>query len=149
MIVEENVYLEHFGTKGMRWGVRKHRDEAERAARFSDKTKRNLKIGAGVATAAALTVGTVYATRYVGANGGRLMSQISGSASRVLQGQQAVSAIMRSPEHQRNVAQLNAARQQTNQRIAADLRAQGQLDRSRGIDLPLDSYRWEQGVDWQ
>lgn len=31
MIVEEEVYLEHFGVKGMRWGVRKdHRTEGEK-----------------------------------------------------------------------------------------------------------------------
>jgi hypothetical protein len=33
MILEENEYVEHFGTKGMHWGVRKERRAAKKAAK--------------------------------------------------------------------------------------------------------------------
>lgn len=50
MIVEEEVYLEHFGVKGMKWGVRKERN--------SNSSSAGQKIKRGAAyTATALAIG--------------------------------------------------------------------------------------------
>ncbi len=58
MIVEEDIYLEHFGVKGMHWGVRNQRrggtPEQRRAG--NRKFARNLAIGAGVGVAGGLAV---------------------------------------------------------------------------------------------
>lgn len=53
MIVEETVYLEHYGVKGMRWGVRRsgpNSDDPQKSNR-----KRNLALGAGVVAGSAMT----------------------------------------------------------------------------------------------
>lgn len=42
-LVEDVAFLEHFGRKGMKWGVRKRRNEAERTERFRPKTAKERK----------------------------------------------------------------------------------------------------------
>jgi hypothetical protein len=57
MIVSEEYYIEHAGVKGMKWGIRKKKQQIKNAVskpRLSDDQKRKLKraaIGAGVLTA--------------------------------------------------------------------------------------------------
>jgi hypothetical protein len=41
--VELDDFLAHYGVRGMRWGVRKPRNEAERKAQFSPKEKAKRK----------------------------------------------------------------------------------------------------------
>lgn len=39
-VLTVDEFLEHYGVKGMRWGVRKRRDEGERAKKFGGKGRR-------------------------------------------------------------------------------------------------------------
>lgn len=55
MIINEEVYLEHFGVKGMKWGVRREKSETQSNTDQTpkkDNSSRNKKIAAGVAVAA-------------------------------------------------------------------------------------------------
>jgi hypothetical protein len=64
----EETYLEHFGTKGMRWGVRKiRRDEDQRKKTFGQKAKTAAKV-TGIA---AVAVGGAIAVSYLIGNRGR------------------------------------------------------------------------------
>jgi len=53
MIIDEDVYLEHFGTKGMHWGVRKKPERTK-----EEKATRNKKI-ALIAGTGALAAGAI------------------------------------------------------------------------------------------
>jgi hypothetical protein len=49
MIIEEEVYLEHFGVKGMQWGVRKKRFKAAARKAWSNTAiRRTIKVGGGI-----------------------------------------------------------------------------------------------------
>lgn len=60
-------FLEHFGVKGMKWGVRKRRDEKARARLFGKKEqqgmsgKKKAAIAVGVVGAGALVAGAIIA----------------------------------------------------------------------------------------
>ena len=65
MKTEIDRILEHYGTKGMKWGVRKQRSPKtpEQIAKSKARRKTAIKIGAGAVGAAAATAGVVYAVR--------------------------------------------------------------------------------------
>lgn len=68
MIIEEDVleYLEHFGVKGMRWGVRK--SGSDQKTEHSNK-KRNAAIVLGsVVAVTAIAAGALYAKKHMGAS---------------------------------------------------------------------------------
>lgn len=57
MIIEEEVYLEHFGVKGMHWGVRNKRGGTQEQRRSGNKKfVRNLAIGSAVGIGGGLAV---------------------------------------------------------------------------------------------
>lgn len=58
MIISEEDYLEHFGVKGMKWGVRKQRrgGTAEERRAGNRRFARNLAIGVGVGGASGLAI---------------------------------------------------------------------------------------------
>lgn len=65
MIIEETDYLEHFGVRGMRWGVRKQRETSgERSPPkkklTSAQRERRFRIALGVASAAITIAGVVH-----------------------------------------------------------------------------------------
>jgi hypothetical protein len=65
--VEE--FLEHFGVKGMKWGVRKDRSGASGQSSSNPgsdhaKLKKAAKIGGGVLAAAAVTAGAIYLAKH-------------------------------------------------------------------------------------
>jgi hypothetical protein len=66
MIVDEDVYLEHFGIKGMRWGVRNDEDGAKSESRFSDRQKKAAVILGSAAVVTAIGVGAIYAKKHFG-----------------------------------------------------------------------------------
>lgn len=76
---EVDEILEHFGVKGMRWGVRNRRSSDGTKKGFSDKQKRNIKIG----LAGAAVVGTAVAAVILANNSGRSLSSLRGPAMRV------------------------------------------------------------------
>lgn len=77
MIDEEEVndFLEHFGVKGMRWGVRKKEESSgEESSQKKKNTKRNVAIIIGSAVGvAAVTAGVIYAKKHMNVS----MSDIS------------------------------------------------------------------------
>ncbi len=48
MIIEEDIYLEHFGIKGMQWGVRKSKTSSSKGTKGKINTKKKVAIGVGV-----------------------------------------------------------------------------------------------------
>ena len=58
MIIDQDEYLEHFGKKGMKWGVRRGGTKEQRRA-GNRKFARNLAIGTGVGIAGGLAVGVM------------------------------------------------------------------------------------------
>lgn len=58
------TYIEHFGVKGMHWGVRKEKSNASKKHSFSKK-KAAVIIGSAVGIAA-IAIGAAYAQRYLG-----------------------------------------------------------------------------------
>ena len=73
MVTDEDVdvFLEHFGIKGMHWGVRKDRGTSSQPAQAKtpfDHTKRNrnLKIAGAVIGAAVITAGAIYVAKHGG-----------------------------------------------------------------------------------
>lgn len=67
MIIDAEVYLEHYGVPGMKWGVRKARSERtpEEAAARSARNKKIAKTAAVVGVAAVAAVGAVYVNRQI------------------------------------------------------------------------------------
>lgn len=76
MLVDEEVYLEHYGVKGMQWGVRKTRSPAEQQARIvrNEKIKHRLRqatvvgVGVGMAVLASRQTQQVSRIRQLNAN---------------------------------------------------------------------------------
>lgn len=67
MIINEDVYLEHYGKKGMRWGVRNNSNSKKQALTSEEKDKRNKKLAIILGSAAAVTaigVGAYYAKKH-------------------------------------------------------------------------------------
>lgn len=84
MIVEEAYYLEHYGKKGMKWGVRggrkAHPRSAEEEARRKEifgKVKKGAKIAAVVGV---VGVGALAAAKYMGAHGSTKLADIPQAA---------------------------------------------------------------------
>lgn len=85
MIVDEDVYLEHFGVKGMKWGVRREKQETQTTgneALKKDNSSRNRKFAAGVAVVA----GTVAVAAILNRRGGIKVSSL-GNLSSTTRGQ--------------------------------------------------------------
>ena len=61
MIIDEDVYLEHFGVKGMRWGVRNQKRGGTKEQRRAGNKKfvRNLAIGVGVGAVGGVAVAAI------------------------------------------------------------------------------------------
>lgn len=57
MIVDEEVYLEHFGVKGMRWGVRKNTDTKSTKVGMTPDQAFLAAYGAGIALAVLVQIG--------------------------------------------------------------------------------------------
>jgi Ni,Fe-hydrogenase III small subunit len=68
MIVDEEVYLKHFGVKGMRWGQRKSTSSNTDS---KDKSHKNLKRGAAV-----IAIGAAAAAVMIAKNGNAKMSDL-------------------------------------------------------------------------
>ena len=69
MIIDEEAYIEHFGVKGMRWGVRKDRssgDVMDKRPMDKKEVAKKIAIGLGVLTVA---VGAAYAGKTLSQNG--------------------------------------------------------------------------------
>lgn len=68
MIIDEEVYLEHFGVKGMHWGVRKDRTKSGSGYIKKKKDwgneKRAAAILGSVAAAGAIAAGTIFANQH-------------------------------------------------------------------------------------
>lgn len=64
MIIDEDAYIEHFGVKGMRWGVRKENKSSSSTTKIKEeKPNRNKKaaiILGSVAASAAIAAGAIY-----------------------------------------------------------------------------------------
>lgn len=72
-----DIFLEHFGVKGMKWGKRKRRDEAARAERFSQKPyKRKMSPGTKMAIAASVAVGGAVVASMLKNSGGMKVSSL-------------------------------------------------------------------------
>lgn len=81
MLIEEDVYLDHYGKKGMHWGVRTAQKVSAPAVKVGgkvgkaikrqtapDKKERNKKIAIGIGTAAgaaAIAAGAIYARKHM------------------------------------------------------------------------------------
>ena len=81
--------LEHYGIKGMKWGVRKERTAAEKKA-----LAKNIAIGVGVLTVAA---GTAYAVHTLHTKGHLDLSVIKNSSSASKAGKAAVEKVLEEP----------------------------------------------------
>lgn len=71
---EVDIFLEHFGKKGMKWGVRKTK------ATFGSKNpnqKRNLKRAGAVAAVGAVGVGALFAKSYFSKAGTNRLPKVS------------------------------------------------------------------------
>lgn len=82
MIILEDDYVEHFGTKGMKWGVRKKSSSGGEKKGMSDKTKKRVKIGVG----AAVVVGAAAAAIILSRNSGRSVGSLNSSTKNVGKG---------------------------------------------------------------
>lgn len=58
MVIEESLYLEHYGKKGMHWGQRRAKNKALNKSR-----SRSQKVVSGVAVVGAVFLGSRLATR--------------------------------------------------------------------------------------
>ena len=95
MIIDEEVYLEHFGIKGMKWGIRNKKPQprpdysgmtkAEKSAamrqRAKEKARRQLKVevAKGLAVGIPLSYGYWWVTNYM-LTGGQMGRQIKRTA---------------------------------------------------------------------
>lgn len=70
MIIDEDVYLEHHGVKGMKWGVRKNRNSTPKQPW---STKKKVGVGLGVAAVVAGTAAAIFISK----NGNLPFSSIS------------------------------------------------------------------------
>jgi hypothetical protein len=59
MIIEEDIYLEHYGKKGMKWGVRKAREKKE----FHERSGKQKAVIIGVGAIGALAGARFVASR--------------------------------------------------------------------------------------
>lgn len=62
-------FLEHFGVRGQKWGVRKkniNSNNSETVSSGSSKKKKALKIAGGIAGVAAVAAGTIYVKKLLG-----------------------------------------------------------------------------------
>lgn len=60
MIIDEDVYIEHFGVMGMKWGVRNDKKNSKEGTSKKQKAK---KIAAITALGAVIAAGTIYAIK--------------------------------------------------------------------------------------
>jgi uncharacterized protein (UPF0333 family) len=72
MIIDDDIYIEHFGTKGMRWGVRNAPKNASKSEKQKiDRKRSNVKkasiILGSVAAVGAIGAGAYYAKKHFGA----------------------------------------------------------------------------------
>ena len=72
MFIDEEVYLEHYGVKGMKWGVRRERRKAKLAAmtpkeRAAAKRKRKRRINNGIS----LALGAIWLGLFLSEKGSR------------------------------------------------------------------------------
>ncbi len=51
MIIEEDIYLEHFGVKGMQWGVRRNRSSGS-SSKSSSSSRKKLAVKVAIGTIA-------------------------------------------------------------------------------------------------
>lgn len=77
-LTEVDDFIEHFGKKGMKWGVRKAPDSGSsgKSGGMSDKNKKRLKVAGGVAVAAAVAAGGFALNRALKKNGGTKLSDM-------------------------------------------------------------------------
>lgn len=80
MLINEDVYLEHYGKKGMRWGVRKARDtsvdksgQKKERKKLTPQQKQLLVVGGIVAASA----GAIIAGHILGQNNSRKVSSLN------------------------------------------------------------------------
>lgn len=127
---EIDDFLEHFGVKGMRWGVRKANDtEDSSKSKLSPKTMRNLKIAAGVGVGAAVLVGGIFVRNYMSSSGGRTtIAEVARMAET-------------NPGHAREAARIRSNMNLMNREIARDFRQVERTIDPRFIADP-SAYRW-------
>lgn len=79
---EVDDFIEHFGRKGMKWGVRKASDSTSsggssgKSGGISDKNKKRLKVAGGVAAAVAVAAGGYALNRALKNKGGTKLSDM-------------------------------------------------------------------------
>jgi hypothetical protein len=103
--------IEHYGTKGMRWGVRKSTSNSNTPKPKSSKGKKVAKITAGMAVAA----GAAFVGYKMSQSGNVKMSDISSSAKTVNAGKKAAESVLASnfkkqaADLSKDIAEANAS----------------------------------------
>lgn len=141
--IEVGDGFEHFGTKGMKWGVRKDRSSGGSGSgkTWTDDQKKKLKTVATVAGVAAIAAGVYFGTKAIQANGAKSVSSAAGAAKKVADGKKFAEAALKAKGSTRVGTMDPALRKFINDgpsRILAD-----QKEWSKFLGKSLDSIQKE------
>lgn len=95
MIIDEETYLEHYGVKGMKWGIRRDRS-GSREKRLTKEQKTKLKKAAIISGSLLVAAGTVYAGHTLAKNGKLPLSKTSSKSASTV-GKKAAEAALVEP----------------------------------------------------
>lgn len=80
---EVDIFLEHFGAKGMKWGSRKPKSARTETQKSHAKRNRNLKIGGAVLGSAAIAASVLYFRKRGGAHAKIKLSSLKTGSKKV------------------------------------------------------------------